>query len=146
MNQPWSDAGLCQLPWFHVPLRVPGQRGTSGLPGAAGQGLAPGPIPLPQPPAGQLGGRGAAPALGMGHLPGGRTEAGDMAPWVGPAQQVSWPRRAGLRGAGDQSRCGVAVAGADGPGGLMWGPGPWAGGGSPGKEVRTLRTLVPSGP
>jgi len=39
--------------------------------------------------------------------------------------------RAGLKGAGERLCCGIAGAGADGPGGLKWVPGPGTGSGSP---------------
>jgi len=45
----------------------------------------------------------------------------------GPGSGVSWPCRAGLWGAADQPCCRLAGAGADGPSGLKWGPGTWAG-------------------
>jgi len=50
-----------------------------------------------------------------------------VGPQVGLARQDPWPGRAGLWGAGDQPCCGVTGAGADGPGGLEWGPGLRAG-------------------
>ena len=55
----------------------------------------------------------------------------------GPSLGDPWAGRAGLWGAGDQPCCGITGAGADSPGGLRWGPGPWAGGrasGGPGGD------------
>jgi len=79
-------------------------------------------------------GTGAAPAPGVGHLPGdGDWPRPDQVVGLrgGPAQQGPWPGRAGLWGAGDRPCCGIAGAGADGPRGLTWGPGAWAGWGEP---------------
>jgi len=72
------------------------------LEGPPGQGLAAWGHPTAQPGAGQLGGTGAAPATGIGHLPGdGPRLSRDMGLQVGPAQQGLWPGRAERWGAGD---------------------------------------------
>lgn len=48
--------------------------------------------------------------------------------------RLAWLSRAHgqaeLWGAGDQPCCSITGAGAGGPGGLTWGPGPWAGEGA----------------
>jgi len=54
----------------------------------------PEPIPTPQPGAGQLGGTGEAPALGIRHLPGDRDRlrlGQDVDPQVNPAWNGPWP-------------------------------------------------------
>ena len=58
--------------------------------------------------------------------PWGRGQAKAVGLQVGLAQQGSWPGQAGLWGAGDRPCWGMAGAGADSPGELTWGPGPWA--------------------
>jgi len=70
----------------------------------------PGPILVPQPGAGQPGGIGATTAPSMEHLPGtgdGMRPDQDVGPQVG-----DWPCSS------------ITGTGADGSGGLTWGPGP----------------------
>ena len=68
--------------------------------GLSGQGLLQqGPVQLPQPGTGQLGGTRAAPAPGIVHLPGdgnGLRLGWDVHLQVGLAQQHPWQDRAGL--------------------------------------------------
>ena len=72
------------------------------------------------------GGTGAAPAPGIGHLPGHRPRLGwDVGLRVGPARRGPLLGRAGLWGAGDQPCRGITGAGDDGPGRLKWVPGLW---------------------
>lgn len=56
---------------------------------------------------------------------------GKVGGWAGTwAHRWAWFGRvhdwAGLWGAGDRPCCGVTGAGAGGPGGVTWGPGPWS--------------------
>lgn len=79
--------------------RLPCRPGTlegspGGFPwrGLRGRAPNPGPVPPPQPGAGQPGGSRAAPAPCLGHLPGDGARPGWAAgPWVGLAQQGPWP-------------------------------------------------------
>ncbi|KAK4823432.1 hypothetical protein QYF61_002118 [Mycteria americana] len=108
--------------------QLPGVGGSPGV--RQGRAWQPGPVPPPQPEAGQLGGTRAAPAPGIGHVSGdgvGMRLGQDMVPWVGPAQQGPWLGKGGPWGAGDRHCCNVSGAGTDGHGGLKWGPGLWAG-------------------
>jgi len=79
-----------------------------------------------EPRTGLLGGTQGSPSPGgTGHLPG----DGDMDPRVGLAPGPHG--QAGLWGAGDRPCCSIAGAGTNSPRGLKWGPGLWAGEGSP---------------
>lgn len=87
----------------------------------------PGPIPSLQSGAGLPGGKRAAPAPGIGHLPGdgdGLRMGQDVGLWMGAAWQRPWPNRTGLLGPGDRPCCDIAGAGADGPQGADTGS--WA--------------------
>lgn len=90
------------------------QSGWSSTWGPSGQGLA-ALIPFPQAQAGQPG----ITSIGMG------TGWGQA---MGPqTQQCLWWGRARQWWAGDQPYSGVDGTGSDGPRGLTWDPGPWAG-------------------
>ena len=82
----------------------------------------------PQPGAGQRRTTGQLQPLASGTSLGMGTGRGwDVGPRVGPARQGPWLGRTRLWGAGDRPCCGITGTGADGPGGLTWGPGLWAG-------------------
>jgi len=91
--------------------------------GPSGKAWQPGPIPPPQPGAGQLGGTMAAPELGVGHLPWDGLKPGwNLDTRVDSDRQGPWLGRAGLWGAGDRPCCSITGAGADSPGGVTWVP------------------------
>ena len=87
-----------------------------------GRAWQPGPVPAPQPGAGQLGALRATPVSGVGHLSGdlsGDRDGTKPGQAEGLAQQGPGPTKAGLWGDGDWSCCGVAGQG--------WRPRGWRG-------------------
>lgn len=85
-----------------------------------------------QGPSQEAGWLGAGPAPGTEQLPGDANRLSlslslDMGSQVGLAWWGPWLGWARLRGAGEQPCCSVSGVGTEGPRGLVWGSGPWAG-------------------
>ena len=109
-----------------------------------GKAWQPWPVPLPQPGVSSTGGTGAAPAMGIGQIPGDRDRlkpGQDVGPWLGPAWQHRWLGRAGPGGAVDGPCCSITEAGADIG---SWAVGRWGEPQGPGRD--TGACWCPQGP